>query len=149
MRTRLLLATAAATLAFASPAAAAPFTDVGPLSGPGGQIDFGGATAGVPGEIDWNVAGGVPVPTLRGRLFMLDAGGAQARVRTVYYDDPVNHMLVTTQNGALRNGVAGGLATYPVNIGPFVAGSSHVHQELVVNGMVVDTATCSLGQAAC
>ena len=81
MRTNLLLATAAATLAFAAPAAAAPFTDVGPFTGPAGQITLGGGNSAAPAQIDWGLAGGVPNPTLSGRLFMDNVPGVQARVR--------------------------------------------------------------------
>jgi opacity protein-like surface antigen len=148
MRTRLLLATAAATLALAAPAAAAPFTDVGPLSGPAGQVTFGGGTAAAPGQIDWDVVGGVPSPSLQGRLRMFDVPGATAQLQTEYYD--ANHVLLGIANGAPRNGIAGGLAVYPVNLtnGSSV-GAVHVHEELLVNGVVVDAAICTIGQAAC
>jgi len=149
MRKRLLLATAAATLAFAAPAAAAPFTDVGPLSGPAGQVNFVGGAAGTPGQIDWGVpaGGGASNPTLQGRLRLFNVPGAQAQMHTEYYD--AAHNLVTTDSGLLRNGIAGGLAIYPVNLGPSAAGVTHVHEVLEVNGVVVDTAICNLGQAAC
>jgi hypothetical protein len=148
MRTKLLLATAAATLAFAAPAAAAPFTNVGPLSGPAGQVNFTGLAAGTPGQIDWGVVGGVPSPTLQGRLRMFDVPGVQAQLRTEYYD--AAHNLLGASNGALRTGIAGGLAIYPVNLtGPAATGAVHVHEELIANGVVVDTAICNIGMAAC
>ena len=100
----LLLATAAATLAFAAPAAAAPFTDVGPFTGPAGQITLAGGTSTAPAQIDWGLAGGVPNPTLSGRLFMDNVPGVQARVRVVNYDNAINLNLLGTQNGALRHG---------------------------------------------
>ena len=148
MRTKLLLATAAATLAFAAPAAAAPFTDVGPLSGPAGQVTFGGGVAAAPGQIDWGVpaGGGATNPALLGRLRMFNVPGVQAQLQTEYYN--AAHVLIGTQTGVLRNGIAGGLATYPVNLGPG-PNVSHVHEQLIVNGVVVDTAFCTLGQAAC
>jgi hypothetical protein len=148
MRTRFLLATAAAaTLAFAAPAAANPFSAVGPLSGPAGQITLGGAASNVPAEIDWDIVGGVPNATLRGRLFMTNAPAAQARVRLRYFDDAVSHTLLNTQAGPIRNGVAG-VAVFGTNIGP-EPGSAHAHVELVVNGAVVDTAVCTMGVPAC
>ncbi len=146
MRTKLLLATAAATLAFAAPAAAAPFTDVGPLSGPAGQVEFGGGVAGAPGQIDWDLVGVVTNPTLEGRLRMFNVPGVQAQLQTQFYNSA--HVLIGTQTGVLRNGIAGGLATYPVNLGPG-ADVDHVHEQLIVNGVVVDTAFCTRGQAAC
>src|SRR5262245_47298862 len=101
MRTKLLLATAAATLAFAAPAA--PFTAVG-LSGPAGQVTFGGGTAAAPGQIDWGVVGGVPSASLQGRLRMFNVFGTQAQLQLQYYD--ANHVLLGTDTGALRNGIA-------------------------------------------
>jgi len=147
MRTRLLLATAAATLAFAAPAAAAPFTDVGPFSGPAGQITLGGANSAAPAQIDWGLAGGVPNPSLQGRLFMDNVPGVQARVRVVNYDNAVNHNLLGTQNGAIRNGVAG-LAVFGVN-SPAFGGAAHQHVQIVVNGAVVATAICTMGDPTC
>jgi hypothetical protein len=148
MRTRFLLATAAAaTLAFAAPAAANPFTSVGPLTGPAGQVTLGGAASNVPAEIDWDLVGGVPNPVLRGRLFMDNVPGAQARVRVQYYDDAVSHTLLNTQAGPIRNGV-NGVDVFGTNIGP-EAGSAHAHVQLLVNGAVVDTATCTMGGPAC
>ena len=148
MRKRFLLLTAAATLAFAAPAAANPITSVGPLSGPGGQITLGGAASNVPAELDWGVVGGVHNPVLRGRLFMTNAGGVQARIRVGFYNDVFNHVLLSTQAGPIRNGVAGGVAVFGTNVGP-QAGSAHAHVELVVNGAVVNTAYCTMGVATC
>jgi len=147
MRKRFLLATAAATLAFASPAAANPFSAVGPLSGPAGQVTLGGAASNTPAEIDWDVVGGVPNPVLRGRVFMTNVPAAQARVRVQYFDDAVSHTLLNTQAGPLLNGVAG-VAVFGTNIGP-EPGSAHAHVQLLVNGAVVNTATCTMGVAAC
>lgn len=147
MRKRFLLATAAATLAFAAPAAANPFSAVGPLSGPGGQITLGGAASNVPAEIDWGLAGGVPNPVLQGRLFMNNVPAAQARVRVRYFNNAVSHTLLNTQAGPIRNGVAG-VGVFGTNIGP-EPGSAHAHVELVVNGAVVNTAVCTMGGPAC
>ncbi len=149
MRTKLLLATAAATLAFAAPAAAAPFTDVGPFTGPGGQITLGGtAASSAPAQIDWGLAGGVANPTLSGRLYLDSVGAAvQARVRIEDYDNAVNHNLVGVQNGALRTGAAG-LAVFGVNFPAFPA-AAHQHVQIVVNGAVVATRACTMGVAVC
>ncbi len=147
MRKRLLLATAAATLAFASPAAAAPFTDVGPLTGPFGQVTLGGGNSGAPAQIDWGLAGGVPNPSLTGRLYLNNVPGVQARVRVVNYDDAVNLNLLGTQIGALRNGAAG-IAVFPVNT-PAFGGAAHQQVQIVVNGAIVATANCTMGVAIC
>ena len=147
MRTKLLLATAAATLAFAAPAAAAPFTDVGPFSGPAGQLTLGGANSAAPAQIDWGLAGGVPNPALSGRLFMDNLPGVQARVRVVNYDNAVSLNLLGTQIGALRNGVAG-LAVFGAS-SPAFGGAAHLEVQLVANGMVVATATCTMGVPTC
>jgi hypothetical protein len=147
MRKRFLLATAAATLAFAAPAAANPITTVGPLSGPAGQVTLGGAASNVPAQLDWAVAGGVPNPVLQGRLFMSNVPGVQARVRVQFFDDAVNHALLNTQAGPIRNGV-NGVVVFGTTVGP-QAGSAHAHVELVVNGAVVNTAFCTMGVAAC
>ena len=147
MRTKLLLATAAATLAFAAPAAAAPFTDVGPLTGPAGQLTLAGANTTAPAQIDWGLAGGVPNPTLTGRLFMDNLPNVQARVRVVNYDNAINLNLLGTQNGALRQGV-GGLAVFGVN-SPAFGGAAHQEIQIVANGVVMATATCTMGVAAC
>ena len=147
MRTKLLLATAAATLAFAAPAAAAPFTDVGPFSGPAGQLTLGGANSAAPAQIDWGLAGGVPNPTLTGRLFMDNLPNVQARVRVVNYDNAINLNLLGTQNGALRQGV-GGLAVFGVN-SPAFGGAAHQEIQIVANGVVVATRACTMGVATC
>jgi len=147
MRTKLLLATAAATLAFAAPAAAAPFTDVGPFTGPAGQITLAGGNTTAPAQIDWGLAGGVPNPTLTGRLFMDNVPNVQARVRVVNYDNAINLNLLGTQNGALRQGV-GGLAVFGVS-SPAFGGAAHQEIQIVANGVVVATRACTMGVATC
>ena len=147
MHKRFLPATAAATLAFAAPAAANPISAVGPLSGPAGQITLGGVASNVPAQLDWDLVGGVPNPVLQGPLFMTNVPGVQARVRVQYYDDAINHTFISTQIDPIRNGV-NGVAAFGVNVGP-EAGAAHAHVELVVNGAVVDTAFCTMGVAAC
>ena len=146
MRRRFLLTAAAATLALVSPAVANA-TAVGPLSGPAGQVTLGGAASNVPAQLNWNVVGGVPNPILQGRLFMNNVPGSQARVLVEFYDDAVSHTLLNTQAGAIRTGI-GGVAVFGTNIGP-QAGSAHAHVELMVNGVVVNTALCTMGVPAC
>lgn len=147
MRKRLLLLTAAATLAFAAPAAANPITSVGPFTGPGGQITLGGGASTAPAQLDWNVVGGVPNPVLQGRLYMDNVPGVQARVRVQYFDNLFNHAFLNTLADPLRNGAAG-IVVYGTNVGP-QAGSAHAHVEIVANGAVVGTATCTMGIATC
>ena len=85
MRTKLLLATAAATLAFAAPAAAAPFTDVGPFTGPAGQITLAGGNTTAPAQIDWGLAGGVR-PVAVGPVVHGQRPGREARVGVANFD---------------------------------------------------------------
>jgi|GEM_PF-4927190 hypothetical protein len=147
MRTRLLLATGAATLALAAPAAAAPFTDVTPLSGPAGQLTLGGFSSSSDARIDWDVFGGVPHPVLRGRLYMDNLPGVQSRVRVRFFDDAINHNPLGAQVTPIRTGVAG-IAVFGTAVGP-QSGAAHAHVELLANGAVIDTAVCTMGVPSC
>ena len=73
--------------------------------------------------------------------------GVQARVRLQFFDDGINHALLNTQAGPIRNGV-NGVVVFGTNVGP-QGGSAHAHVELVVNGAVVNTAICTMGVPAC
>jgi hypothetical protein len=146
----LLLATAAATLAFASPALAQ--TNVGPLAGPNGNVSFGtgwaaGAPAG-PGLLTWNPVGALTTPNLTGQLTLRDQpANASADIQMEFFDGV--HSSLGSQFSPAEPGVPGARVSYPVSLGSFQSISNHVHLYLRRNGTVIDTAICNLGAAAC
>jgi len=146
----LLLATTAATLAFASPALA---TDVGPLAGPNGNVSFGvgwaaGAPAG-PGLLDWNPVGAMNTPHLSGQLNMRDVSAASTAFLRIQYRD-ANHVVTGSQSSVAQPGVPGARISYPVNFGSLQTPSQHVHVQLVGNGgVILDEAFCDSTDLTC